>query len=47
MMQIKKVFLSKGHFTCPLRKYCQNQPCGIRKQRVDLRCLKAPWERMR
>lgn len=47
MMQIKKVFLSKGYFTCPLRKYCQNQPCGIRKQSVDVRCLKAPWERMR
>ena len=47
MMQIHRVFKSKGPFTCPLRKYCQNQPCGIRKQCVDVRCVKAPWERMR
>lgn len=47
MMQIHQVFYSKGVFTCPLRKYCQQQPCGIKKQRVDVRCVKAPWERMR
>lgn len=47
MMQIHRVFNSKGNFTCPLRKYCQTQPCSIRKQCVDIRCVKAPWERMR
>lgn len=47
MMQIHRVFKTKGHFTCPLRKYCQSQPCGIKKQCVDVRCVKAPWERMR
>lgn len=47
MMQIHRVFRSKGVFTCPLRKYCQQQPCGINKQRVDVRCVKAPWKRMR
>ena len=47
MMQIHQVFYSKGVFTCPLRKYCQQQPCGIKKQRVDIRCVKAPWKRMR
>ena len=47
MMQIHQVFYSNGKFTCPLRKYCQSQPCGIRKQRVDVRCVKEPWKRMR
>lgn len=47
MMQIHQVFKTKGSFTCPLRKYCQAQPCGLRKQFVDVRCVKAPWERMR
>lgn len=47
MMQIHQVFYSDGHFTCPLRKYCQSQPCSIKKQCVDVRCVKAPWERMR
>lgn len=47
MMQLHRVFRTKGHFTCPLRKYCQNQPCSIRKQKVDVRCVKAPWMRMR
>lgn len=47
MMQVHQVFYSEGQFTCPLRKYCQNQPCSIRKQIVDVRCVKAPWERMR
>lgn len=47
MMQIHQVFYSDGQFTCPLRKYCQQQPCGIKKQRVDVRCVKAPWERIR
>lgn len=47
MMQIHQVFYSDGRFTCPLRKYCQFQPCSIRKQCVDVRCVKAPWKRMR
>lgn len=47
MMQLHRVFKTEGPFTCPLRKYCQNQPCGIRKQKVDIRCVKVPWERMR
>lgn len=47
MMQIHQVFLSNGTFNCPLRKYCQSEPCGIRKQKVDIRCLTHPWERMR
>jgi hypothetical protein len=47
MMQIHQVFYSDGVFTCPLRKYCQQQPCGVRKQKVDIRCVKAPWTRMR
>ncbi len=47
MMQINRVFWSKGPFVCPLRKYCQSQLYGIRKQKVDIRCLKAPWKRMR
>lgn len=47
MMQVHKVFLSNGTFKCPLRKYCQNEPCGIRKQKVDKRCLTHPWERVR
>lgn len=47
MMQIHQVFYSDGVFTCPLRKYCQQQPCGLRKQKVDKRCVKAPWTRMR
>lgn len=47
MMQVHQVFLSNGIFKCPLRKYCQNEPCGIRKQKVDKRCLTHPWERMR
>jgi hypothetical protein len=47
MMQIHQVFYSDGVFTCPLRKYCQQQPCGLRKQKVDIRCVKAPWTRMR
>lgn len=47
MMQIHQVFYSNGNFTCPLRKYCQSQPCSIRKQRVDVRCVKEPWMRMR
>ena len=47
MMQVHQVFLSNGTFCCPLRKFCQNEPCGLLKQRVDKRCLKRPWERMR
>ena len=47
MMQIHRVFLSNGTFTCPLRKYCQNRRCGLFKQKVDERCVKRPWERMR
>ena len=47
MMQVHQVFLSNGTFNCPLRKYCQNEPCGFRKQKVDKRCLTRPWERMR
>lgn len=47
MMQLHQVFYSKGVFTCPLRKYCQQQPCGLKKQRVDVRCVKTPWKRMR
>ena len=47
MMQIHQVFLSNGTYNCPLRKCCQNEPCGIRKQKVDKRCLTRPWERMR
>lgn len=47
MMQIHRVFKSKGHFTCPLRKYCQSLSCVIKKQRVDIRCIKAPWKKMR
>lgn len=47
MMQLHQVFNSKGVFTCPIRKYCQQQPCGLNKQRVDIRCVKAPWKRMR
>lgn len=47
IMQIHQVFYSNGLFTCPLRKYCQFQPCGIRKQRVDDRCVKEPWKRMK
>lgn len=45
MMQVHQVFLSNGTFNCPLRKYCQNEPCGFRKQKVDKRCLTRPWER--
>lgn len=47
MMQVHQVFLSNGTFKCPLRKFCQNEPCGFRKQKVDKRCLTRPWERMR
>ena len=47
MMQIHQVFLSNGMFSCPLRKYCQHEHCGFRKQKVDKRCLTHPWERMR
>ena len=47
MMQVHQVFLSNGTYKCPLRKYCQNEPCGFRKQRVDIRCLTHPWERMK
>ena len=47
MMQVHQVFLSNGTYKCPLRKYCQNEPCGFRKQKVDKRCLTRPWERMR
>lgn len=47
MMQVHQVFLSNGTYKCPLRKYCQNEPCGFRKQRVDIRCLTRPWERMK
>lgn len=45
MMQIYKVFLSNGIFSCPLRKFCQNNCCGLFKQKVDERCVKRPWER--
>lgn len=47
MMQIHRVFRSNGTYKCPLRKYCQNEPCGFRKQKVDKRCLTHPWERMK
>lgn len=47
MMQVHQAFLSDGTYSCPLRKYCQNEPCGFRKQKVDKRCLTRPWERMR
>ena len=47
MMQIHQVFLSNGTFSCPLRKFCQHEPCGFRKQKVDKRCLTRPWTRMR
>ncbi len=47
MMQIHRVFLSNGTFTCPLRKFCQNRRCGFFKQKVDKQCVKQPWKRMR
>ena len=47
MMQFPRVFSSNGTFSCPLRKYCQNKPCGFHKQKVDKRCLTQPWTRMR
>lgn len=47
MMQLPRVFMTSGAYTCPLRKYCQNQKCGLTKQFVDKRCVKAPWTRMR
>lgn len=47
MMQVHRVFLSNGTYSCPLRKYCQNEPCGFRKQKVDKKCLTHPWERMK
>ena len=47
MMQVYRVFRSNGTYSCPLRKYCQNEPCGFRKQIVDKRCLTHPWESMK
>ena len=47
MMQVHRVFLSDGTYSCPLRKYCQNEPFGFRKQKVDKKCLTHPWTRMK
>lgn len=43
MMNIHRVFLSNGTFTCPLRKFCQNKRCVFFKQMLDDHCMSQPW----
>lgn len=44
MMNIHRVFLSNGTFTCPLRKFCQNKRCVFFKQMMDEHCMSQPWK---